>query len=146
MIIDEITDQNLSESGIINKIFTQGRKHNLNIIAATQKFRLSGKDEWDTLNNAKTKIFFKPHPNFIYTVMNELNMPQSERRVLADMKNGDCFISTELYSKKARSNQPAIVRGHVPEEYIPLKDILPPLPDYEEETATDEEDSDWLKF
>lgn len=100
MIIDEITDQNLSESGIINKIFTQGRKHNLNIIAATQKFRLSGKDEWDTLNNAKTKIFFKPHPNFIYTVMNELNMPQSERRVLADMKNGDCFISAELYSKR----------------------------------------------
>lgn len=145
IIIDEITDQNLSESGIINKIFTQGRKHNLNIIAATQKFRLSGKDEWDTLNNAKTKIFFKPHPNFIYTVMNELNMPQSERRILADMKKGDCFISAELYSKKALSNQPAIVRGHVPEKYIPLKDILPPLPNYKEETAADE-DIDWLKF
>ena len=134
IFIDEVKYRNLCENGIINQIFTKGRKHKLCLITATQSFKISRQEEWETLNNARTKIFFRPHINSIDAVMTALNLPQSERRIFSEMQEGDCFISSELYSKKTCSNRSAIVRGKVPENYTPLKDILPPLPNYTEES------------
>lgn len=123
--IDEIQDQNLKESGIINRIFTQGRKNRINIIAATHNFRLSRSEEWTTLNNAATKVFFKPPSSAISDVMKELDLKQSERHLLSQMNTGECFISSELYSKLAMTNQSAVVSGIVPQEYVKLKDLIP---------------------
>ena len=130
IFIDEIFDHNLKENGIINSIFTQGRRSRLSIIGATQNYRISRSEEWTTLNNARTKIFFAPHTSSVNDVMTELDMPQSERRLLSQMQIGECIISSELYSKKTKSNQPAIVHGKVPEKYTPFKEILPPPPNY----------------
>lgn len=130
LCIDEIFDQNLKEDGIINMIFTQGRKSKINIIGATQGFELSHSEEWSTLNNAKTKVFFKPISTSIPDVMKELNMTESKRHIFAKMQQQECIISSELYSKKTKSNQPAIVHGKVPEKYTPFKEILQPPPNY----------------
>lgn len=46
------------------------------------------------------------------------------------MQQQECIISSELYSKKTKSNQPAIVHGKVPEKYTPFKEILQPPPNY----------------
>lgn len=126
LCIDEIYDQNLKEDGAINMIFTQGRKSRINIIGATQGFQLSRSDEWTTLNNAKTKIFFKPLSTSISDVMKELNIPQSQRSIFANMQQRECIISSELYSKKEKNNIPAIVRGMVPKKFASLRDVIPP--------------------
>ena len=123
IFIDEIYDQNLKESGIINKIFSQGRKNRMNVVGATQEFRLSKSEEWDTLNNARTKIFFKPHSSSINDVMKELNLSPSKRSIFSQMKEGECILSSELYSKILKSNHPAIVSGVVPKEYTSVKEM-----------------------
>ena len=124
LCIDEIREQNLKEDGVINMIFTQGRKNRMNIIGATQGFELSRSEEWTTLNNAKTKVFFKPLSTSITDVLKELDMSESKRSVFTNMQQRECIIKSELYSKKGKNNQPAIVRGFVPNHYISIKDLI----------------------
>ena len=137
IFIDEILDQNLQRSGIINRIFSQGRRSRLSIIGTTQNYYASQSAEWETLNNAGTKIFFQSHPSSLNEVLKELNKPKSERQVLSSMEIGECIIKSELYSKTDKRNKTAVVTGIVPKEFKRKKDIIPKEPTFDRPESID---------
>ena len=109
----------------------------MSIIGTTQSYYASQSAEWETLNNAATKIFFQPHPSSLNEVLKELNKPKSERKTLTSMEIGECVIKSELYSKTDKRNKTAIVTGIVPKEFERMKNLVPKEPTFDRPESID---------
>lgn len=116
IIIDEIQNQNMSETGPIMKIMKEGRKYRISLIGATQPFSKKGDDVGRTMKYATTNIFLKPTSDSESDAAAVLGFNKLEINKFHTMKPGDCFIYGYLYNNESKRNEPATIKGKV---YLP---------------------------
>ena len=71
IVLDEIQNLNLTLDSPVGKYFTEGRKHGISLIAATQSVSVIGgksSSAMSILTNAATIMFFRPVPNEMKSV------------------------------------------------------------------------------
>ena len=75
--------------------------------------------------------------------MMTLSLSDTDRNTLTHMEKGECYISGELYNKSAHRNIAVDVFGIISENYMSIRDMLPPEPQYgAPESISDDENED----
>lgn len=124
IILDEIQDQNFSPTSPNYQMLAKSRKIGVSLIGATLHYRTKGVAYGEAMSFADTHIFLKPTPSAIRQVAEVLGLDSKEGyERLKKMRVGDCYVSSNMYSKVEGINVPAIISGRVPqEEELPATD------------------------
>lgn len=117
IIIDEIQNQNMSETSPIMKIMKEGRKYLISFIGATQSFSKKGDGVGRVMKYAATNIFLKPTIDSEKNVADMLGFSKHEITKFRTMKPGDCYIEGYIYNNESKRNEPATIKGTV---YLPF--------------------------
>lgn len=121
VFIDELQNQNFSETGPIRKVLKEGRKIHMSFYGATQDFYPRNTELGSVMGKAGTQIFLRPTPNSANIVAAELRFSKAEMERFDSMMRGDIIVKGNLFDKKLERNVPTTLSGHV--------DDYPKIPD-----------------
>lgn len=121
VFIDEIQNQNFSETSPIRKIMKEGRKSHMSFFGATQDYYPRNTELGSVMGKAGTQIFLRPTPNSTNVVAAELRFSKAEIERFDGMMRGDLIVKANLFNKELGRNVPTTISGHV--------DDYPKIPD-----------------
>lgn len=113
VFIDELQNQNFTQTSPIRKIMKEGRNSHISFFGATQDHYPHNTDLGSVMGKAGTQIFLKPSSNSESLVLAELRYRKSELYRFDDMERGDIIVKANLFNKKLGRNVPTILSGHV---------------------------------
>lgn len=105
VILDEAQNLDFSDGSPSAKILKEGRKFGWSAWFATQSFNNFRKEEMSTLDNAATKVYFKPAENELNTVASRVgNATPEELRML---QKGQCLVMGQFMQADMKLGNPA---------------------------------------
>lgn len=113
VVIDEVQNHNMSALSPIRKIFKEGRKHHLSVIASTQDFYARSTEIGSALGKADMQIFHKPTQDSANLVAAELRWKKADMTRFDSMNRGDVIIKGSLYNKELGRNVQTTMSGHI---------------------------------
>ena len=103
VIIDEVQKMNLRSNAPLNTLLSLGRKSNISMIIASQRFS-KGYDNLGRIEGyCGTKIFCRPMDNCIDTVSKLTGISEDELQMFED---GYCAVMGSIYSEYYNKNIP----------------------------------------
>ncbi len=98
LVLDELRNINCGDSAPLTKILTEGRKFGVECICATQFIRSKNTDFISILEQAATRVFFKPNDSEIKLVAKHLSniLREDWESILKTMPRGYCIIDRGL--------------------------------------------------
>lgn len=121
VFIDELQNQNLSETGPIRKIMKEGRKIHMSFFGATQDYYPRNTELGSVMGKAGTQMFLRPTSNSENVVAAELRFNKAEKERFDGMMRGDVIVKANLFNRALGRNVPTTLSGHV--------DDYPKIPD-----------------
>lgn len=121
VFVDEIQNQNFSETSPIRKIMKEGCKSHMSFFGATQDYYPRNTELGSVMGKAGTQIFLRPTPNSTNVVAAELRFSKAEIERFDGMMRGDLIVKANLFNKELGRNVPTTISGHV--------DDYPKIPD-----------------
>lgn len=109
IFIDEIQNQNLSDSSIISKIMREGRKYAIDLTFATQY--LSNINESRILRQASLNICFRPEITSRNALADMLGFQKKDIWQLDNMSVGDCFVQGSIVNFDIGGRDETVIRG-----------------------------------
>lgn len=113
VVIDEVQNHNMSVSSPIRKIFKEGRKHLLSILASTQDFYARSTEIGSALGKADMQIFHRPTQDSANLVAAELRWKKADMVRFDSMNRGEVIIKGSLYNKEQKRNVQTTISGHI---------------------------------
>lgn len=114
IIMDEVQNQNVSESGPLWKIVTGGRKFHMSVSCATQEYVASRNDTLGSLmGKFRNKMFLSPTSDSETAVASVLGYGSKKKRMFDAMQRGDCIMKMPCYSKAIGQNHYITISGHI---------------------------------
>lgn len=111
VILDEIQDLGLVQTGILNMVLRKGGKMNLTFLLASQDYSTDDNEALGkVIGNTGAKVFFHPKDDRISTVASETGV---SREQLKAMEQGECVLISDLYSKSEQRNCSKKIIGKV---------------------------------
>ena len=118
VVIDEVQNHNMSASSPLRRIFKEGRKHRLSVIASTQDFYARSTEIGSALGKADMQIFHRPTQDSANLVAAELRWKKADLARFDTMERGDVILKGSLYNKELKRNTQATLSGHIA-DFIP---------------------------
>lgn len=98
IFLDECQRFSYDANGSICQLLREGRKFNIHLVLATQTFSTFGKDTLTVLNQAATRLYFRPSQTDIHKIAKALSPEEWKiwKARLANLKVGEC-IATGIF-------------------------------------------------
>lgn len=112
LVIDEYQNLPLKEGAVLRDILREGRKFGLNLFLATQSLRVFPRDIRGLINQAGTRLYFKPPVDEIRSIAREIDSKDTERwtRVLSSLRVGEAVAIGSFVVGGREIDHPIIVR------------------------------------
>ncbi len=108
VIVDEIKDLNLTESGTLNTILRKSGKYDIIMLLASQDYSEEPNGFGQVIGNTGMKVFFKPKDNRVSELSGKYKIPPE---ALTGLEQGECYIDGDLYCKSIQGNRSAFLHG-----------------------------------
>lgn len=95
IFLDECQRFSYDANGSICQLLREGRKFNIHLLLATQTFSMFSKDALAVLNQAATRLYFRPSQTDIHKIAKALSPTEWQiwKVHLANLKVGECIAS-----------------------------------------------------
>lgn len=118
IFIDEIQNQNFSNTSSIRRIMKEGRKIHMSFFGSTQDYYPKKTELGSTMGKAGTQIFLRPSEDSEQAVAAELRWKKADMARFDAMDRGDIIVKGALYNKKKGRNTQTTLSGHV-DDFLP---------------------------
>ena len=108
VVLDELVDLNLENSGPINTILRKGGKLHLSLLIAAQHFSAEDDRLGRLIGNCSIKVFFRPMDNTLTAIAKHYKIDKSQ---LASLEQGECIAVGPFYSQNRERNCQTIICG-----------------------------------
>ncbi len=120
VIVDEIKDLNLSNSGPINVMLRKGRKQKIVMLLASQEYSDDNGSLDNVVDNVGARVFFRPKNEHTRSLANKYGI---EEDVLRKQQTGICFVDADFYRKTPEHDCHAFIHG-LTAEYCTTDDVI----------------------
>ncbi len=111
IFLDECQRFSYDANGSICQLLREGRKFNIHLVLATQTFSTFSKDALAVLNQAATRLYFRPSQTDIHKIAKALSPEEwkSWKTRLANLKVGECIASGIFDVNGQEINRPLLL-------------------------------------
>lgn len=112
LVIDEYQNILLGEGSALRTVLREGRKFGLGLLLATQTLNVFDKATRSVINQAATRLYFKPEANEIRNIAKEIDPENIQRwmRILQTLKRGEAVAVGEFSISNREVSRPVLTR------------------------------------
>ena len=112
LVLDEFQHFSLREGSSLREMLREGRKFGLGVLLATQTLNVFSKEEVAIINQAATKLYFKPGANEVRKIAKEIDPKGPDEWVekLSKLQQGACVAVGNLRVNDMDIFRPVILR------------------------------------
>lgn len=110
--LDEFQNLSLGKNSVICKMLREGRKFGVSFLLVTQTLSLFPTDMMSVINQAGTRLYFRPARNEITKQAREIapDQPLRWKRVLSNLRVGECIAVGDLSVNGKLIERPLVIR------------------------------------